>query len=169
MPMYEVEHITALTDIQKDALALAITDIHSNKFTTPRLFVNVKFTDASKQDTYVAGKRRLSNRIVGRVRRGPTRTQQDFDSLSTDLHIAWSSIIHPSHSSKPPAELELRAVFITGDIIASWKAGFVLPIAGNDPQWVKDNMDAFKEKAREGDQDFVELIEELEDRPGFLA
>lgn len=55
--MYEIEHIAPLTQTQKDALALAITEIHSNKFTTPRLFVNVKITDASEQETYVAGKR----------------------------------------------------------------------------------------------------------------
>lgn len=54
--MYEIEHIAPLTQTQKDALALAITEIHSTKFTTPRLFVNVKITDASKQETYVAGK-----------------------------------------------------------------------------------------------------------------
>lgn len=54
--MYEIEHIAPLTQIQKDALARSITDIHSNKFTTPRLFVNVKITDATHQQTYVAGR-----------------------------------------------------------------------------------------------------------------
>lgn len=56
MPMYEIEHIAALTKTQKDALAFAITGIHSDKFTTPRMFVNVKITDATKQETYVAGR-----------------------------------------------------------------------------------------------------------------
>ena len=57
MPMYEIEHITPLSPSQKDALAASITQIHSNLFTTPSLFVNVRFTDISGQDLYVGGKR----------------------------------------------------------------------------------------------------------------
>lgn len=57
MPRYEIEHVCFLTESQKDELAEAITRIHSDTFTTPRLFVNVRITDVSKQDHYVAGKR----------------------------------------------------------------------------------------------------------------
>lgn len=56
MPAYEVEHICELTDDQKDQLAEAITKIHSQQFSTPRVFVNVRITDISDQRTYVAGK-----------------------------------------------------------------------------------------------------------------
>jgi len=56
MPAYEVEHICKLTDDQKDRIAEAITKIHSEQFSTPKLFVNVRVTDVSEQRTYVAGK-----------------------------------------------------------------------------------------------------------------
>lgn len=56
MPAYEVEHVCKLSDDQKDQLAEAITKIHSQQFSTPRLFVNVRITDISDQRTYVAGK-----------------------------------------------------------------------------------------------------------------
>jgi phenylpyruvate tautomerase PptA (4-oxalocrotonate tautomerase family) len=57
MPLYEVEHITPLTGDQKDLLASAITTIHSQLFTTPSLFVNVRFTNVVGDDTYIGGKR----------------------------------------------------------------------------------------------------------------
>lgn len=56
MPAYEVEHVCPLTDDQKDLLASAITKIHSQQFSAPKLFVNVRITDISGQRTYVAGK-----------------------------------------------------------------------------------------------------------------
>lgn len=49
MPLYEFHHIISLTSTQRDALASGVTDIHSQKFSTPRLFVNVSFTDVSAQ------------------------------------------------------------------------------------------------------------------------
>lgn len=57
MPLYEVEHIRALTEQQQDDLAEAITQIHADQFGAIRLFVNVRFTDVSKHRVYVAGKR----------------------------------------------------------------------------------------------------------------
>lgn len=57
MPAYEVEHVVPLSEDQKDQLAEAITRIHSTQFNAPRLFVNVRITDTSKHQTYVAGKR----------------------------------------------------------------------------------------------------------------
>lgn len=56
MPVYDIEHIVSLTDGQKDQLADAITKVHSEKFSTPRLFVNVNFKDISSIRTYVGGK-----------------------------------------------------------------------------------------------------------------
>lgn len=59
MPLYEVEHHVPLRDNQRDTLAKQITNIHSRLFTTPSLFVNVRFLDkgASGDYTYVGGKR----------------------------------------------------------------------------------------------------------------
>ena len=41
MPLYTVQHACPLSLSQKDELALALTHIHSTKFTTPKNFVNV--------------------------------------------------------------------------------------------------------------------------------
>ena len=57
MPLYEIEHISPLSRSQKDALAASITQIHSHLFTTPSLFVNVRFTNISNQDVYIGGKK----------------------------------------------------------------------------------------------------------------
>ena len=57
MPLYEVEHITPLSVSQKHSLAKDITQIHSQLFTTPSLFVNVRFTDISRHDVYIGGKK----------------------------------------------------------------------------------------------------------------
>ena len=55
MPLYEVEHCIPLSKFQRSQIAREITHIHTRKFTTPSLFVNVRFTDVSGDSMYVAG------------------------------------------------------------------------------------------------------------------
>jgi phenylpyruvate tautomerase PptA (4-oxalocrotonate tautomerase family) len=55
MPMYNIEHTYPLTEEQKDQLADAITNIHTEKFTVPRFFVNTNIRDISTERTYGAG------------------------------------------------------------------------------------------------------------------
>lgn len=110
---------------------------------------------------------RTSNRIRAHVRTSAARTQEDFKQLCNDLHVAWSSIVHTAHPTKPPADQELRAVFVLGDITAAWEAGFAVPTAGQDAQWARDNMAAFKQRASGGDADFADLVAELESREEF--
>ncbi|THW25468.1 hypothetical protein D6D23_04306 [Aureobasidium pullulans] len=151
MPAYEVEHVCPLTDDQKDRLASAITKIHSQQFSAPKLFVNVRITDISGQRTYVAGKQYKSNRIFAYVRHGPSRTQSDYDAVSKALTQAWEEIVPGT---------ELRLVMFYGAIVAGMEAGFSIPQAGDDKQWIEENMDAFRKKAEEGDEHFRELVEE---------
>ena len=56
MPLYEVEHIVSLDRDEKSHFTKSITDAHSQLFTTPSLFVNVRFTNVSDHDTYLGGK-----------------------------------------------------------------------------------------------------------------
>lgn len=56
MPLYTIEHSIPLDKPQRDALAQTITHIHTRKFTTPSLFVNVQFVDSTGQCNYIAGK-----------------------------------------------------------------------------------------------------------------
>jgi hypothetical protein len=56
---------------------------------------------------------------------------------------------------------------VTGEILAAWEAGFSVPLAGHDREWARENMAVFRRKAAECDEDFVELVKELEARADF--
>jgi hypothetical protein len=49
MPLYDIEHVVPLTDKQMESLANAWSDLHANRFNTPKVFINVRFIDVSKQ------------------------------------------------------------------------------------------------------------------------
>jgi hypothetical protein len=90
--------------------------------------------------------------------------QAQFDSLCIELQEIWSSIAHPSHSSKAPPELTLGAVYVTGGILTALESGFIVAKPGEEKEWALGNMEAFKQKAREGDKDIAGLLEELRRR-----
>ena len=116
MPAYEVEHICPLTVGQQDELAETITKIHSEQFNAPKLFVNVRFTNIEKHVTYVAGKRRKTNRIFAYVRHGPSRSQADNDAVSAALTKAWDSIVPLPQIKRgqPAPDTELRLIMYYG-------------------------------------------------------
>jgi len=166
MPNYEVEHVCPLTISQRDEVAAAITRIHSDKFETPKLFVNIRFTDIKEHCVYVAGKRRSSNRIFAYVRHGPSRTQADYEDVSRQISTAWDSIVplpRIKRSMEAP-DTELRMVMFYGSIQAVYEAGFMMPAAGGDVKWLEENMHAFEEKASAGDEEFKEMIQEVKAR-----
>lgn len=101
--------------------------------------------------TSLANVQYKSNRIFAYVRHGPSRTQSDYDAVSKALTQAWEEIVPGT---------ELRLVMFYGAIVAGMEAGFSIPQAGDDKQWIEENMDAFKKKAEEGDEHFRELVEE---------
>ncbi|KAL6713405.1 hypothetical protein ACLMJK_008870 [Lecanora helva] len=184
MPAYEIEHTTPLSPSEKDQLAQAITDIHTRLFTTPSLFVNVRFVkvgdggEEGEGGYYVGGRKTSVNRILAHVRPGGDRSTAMFNQLTNDINAAWREIIlRPHFPGKANGEgggdkqqlqqqqqRELRAVFILGTIIAGSEAGFMLPPAGGDRQWLRDNADAFRAKAEKGDVDFQQLMREMETR-----
>ena len=51
-----------------------------------------------------------------------------------------------------------------GAILAGRESGFVIPKAGEDGAWIKENMAEFERRADKGESDFVELVEEIEAR-----
>ncbi|OGM45833.1 hypothetical protein ABOM_005486 [Aspergillus bombycis] len=169
MPLYEVTHAAHLSPVQKDALAGAITDLHANRFSVPRWYITVVFTDASVQTTYIGGRQRLTNRITARVRNGSTRSREAFNEHCSDINDAWCRIVHPDlpTSKLPPRELELAAIFITGELLAGMKVGFPVPAAGAEMVWSEFHFGSFKERAALGDEDFVDFVAELEKKPGF--
>ncbi|KAL1303607.1 hypothetical protein AAFC00_006971 [Neodothiora populina] len=159
MPAYEVEHICDLTEDEQDKIAETITNIHSETFATPKLFVNVRFTNIAHHVTYVAGKRRRTNRIFAHVRHGPSRTQSDYDGVSEAILGVWNTIVGPSK-----VDAELRLIMYFGSIVAGTEVGFHLPAAGGDANWITENLHAFQTRATEGDDDFSDMLEELKAR-----
>ncbi|PWY94131.1 hypothetical protein BO94DRAFT_321678 [Aspergillus sclerotioniger CBS 115572] len=169
MPLYEVAHAASLSPGQKDSLAEAITDLHANRFKVPRWYINVTFTDASVQTSYIGGRQRITNRITARVRNGSTRSREAFNELCSDINDAWRRIVHldlPT-STLPPRELELAAIYITGELLAGMKFGFQVPAAGSEMAWSEIHHSSFKARAALGDEDFVEFVAGLEKKPGF--
>ncbi|KAI7479632.1 hypothetical protein KC351_g7437, partial [Hortaea werneckii] len=169
MPLYEVQHYITLTISQKDELAEAITKIHSTKFSTPRMFVNVHFLDTSSLRTYIGGKPHQANHIRALVRNGPSRTSEDWNDLTSRLHTAWTSIIGPGlpklrRSDSEEPNTSLRSIIICGEILGGMEAGFFLPEAGGDKAWIERNWGAFRERAEQGEEEFGELVREVEER-----
>ncbi|KAH8423054.1 uncharacterized protein LDX57_000810 [Aspergillus melleus] len=168
MPLYTIEHSTPLSKPQRDALAQSITHIHTRKFTTPSLFVNVQFVDSAHYCNYIAGKERPINRILAHVRSGGNRTTSDFEDLARKIESAWNDIVNAGsvkHLDKEERKArELNRVFILGAITAGLECGVLLPRAGGDSTWLKDNMAVFEGRARKGDEDFIELLEEMKNR-----
>lgn len=93
MPLYIISHATALSPAQQDELAQAVTDIHTSLFTTPSLFVNVRFTPASAHIGYVGGKKCQTNSITAHVRHGPARGKELYDQLVKRIAATWGNIV----------------------------------------------------------------------------
>lgn len=55
--------------------------------------------------------------------------------------------------------LALHNVFLFEDIVAGAEQGFVLPQAGKDGEWAKENMGEFERRAGEGDESMQRLVE----------
>ena len=143
MPAYEVEHVVPLDSQQKDEIAQSITAAHTSLFTTPSLFVNVRFTDTSNQDVYVGGKKvalsipsqhatkeayliqKRTNRILAHVRPGGGRSNTQFNELCSKLEQMWATYARQSESGGPD-DWDLR-IFVLGSIVAGSEGGLPLP------------------------------------------
>ena len=58
----------------------------------------------------------------------------------------------------------LRSVIIIGGIIGGLEAGFILPPAGQDVQWMKDNWVDFNRRADAGDKEIKDMVAEIKER-----
>ena len=107
-----------------------------------------------------------SNRIFAHVRHGPSRTRADYETVSRRIVEAWDGIapVPQARRSAPPPDFELRMVMFLGAITAVYEAGFMMPEAGGDRDWVRENLEAFEKRAREGDEEFAEMVGECRER-----
>lgn len=54
--------------------------------------------------------------------------------------------------------------FLVGGMQGGFEAGFPIPPAGGDVQWMRDNMEGFKKKAADGHEGFIDMLAEIEER-----
>lgn len=77
-----------------------------------------------------------------------------YDELCRQLRQAWERNLLPGGG--PP----LDTIFVHGTIVAGEEKGVMLPEAGADVEWMKENMAEFERRARAGDDEMRVLVEE---------
>lgn len=55
-------------------------------------------------------------------------------------------------------------VMFFGAITAAYEGGFMVPLAGGDQDWLKDNLAEFQSKADAGDEEFKDMIDDCKAR-----
>lgn len=124
----------------------------------PPLFQKRKSLHVTKIAFSLAG-------IVGFLRPGGGRGKEIFGELIRRLGDARADIVvKDADVSEAGNDVELRATFVNATIVAGEGKGFVRPEAGEDRQWLRENMLAFRWLAEEGDEEMRLLVQEVEDR-----
>lgn len=128
MPLYDIEHVIPLTSSEQQSIATAITDLHSSRFTTPKWFVNVRFTDASSVTVFRGGVLRCYNRLIIRTRQGG-RDVATYNAHCRDIVSAWQRIMEEGGKSKAGVadERGLRTVWVTPVLMTAVDLGFERP------------------------------------------
>ena len=152
MPLYDFHHAIPLTPIQKQLIAERTTYLHSRKFTTPSLFVNVFFTPCGPEastssgssnnsntegigyDSFVAGKPKLYNKCFINVRPGGTRKTEDFEYICDEVVKIWDGVVYEEGLpvEKRDEKRSMRAVFVQASLVAGLEAGFKVPMVRDD-------------------------------------
>ncbi|CAI7633183.1 unnamed protein product [Penicillium bialowiezense] len=156
MPLYDVEFVCHLSYAQQEALAKSFTNLHAKRFNTPRYFVNVRFNDVSNQLVFRGGHRRKYNRVILRTRAGSNRTNESYIEHCRAVVIEWERIVGNTDDGS------LRTVWVMGALTTALEAGIARPKTGEEGEWLEANKPHFKELAEAGDEDFTELMKELE-------
>ena len=110
----------------------------------------------------VGGKRGShGGHIRGYARAGPSRTEKDWQDVCFALDKTWHDIV----GSGP--ETALRTVSITAGLTCVLETGLLMPLAGEDVPWIKENWHIFEERAANGEQEFADMMVEAKQR-GFV-
>lgn len=121
MPLYDVEHIIPLTEEQQSSLAIAFTNLHCNRFKTPKFFINVRYSDVSAQAVYRGGKKVEYNRVILRTRVGEQRSKDVYDEHCRDIVATWEE-----HIGRGARE-GLRTVWVLGALTTAVESGIARP------------------------------------------
>ena len=117
----------------------------------------------------MAGKPRTTNtnRIVGIVRTSLARSKSDFDTLGEKIEDAWYRALEPTSSGAEGAALAeaKRLLLVTfTPLIAIREGGMTIPDAGKEGEWFKEKLPYIRERASKGNEDFAEMVKELDER-----
>jgi hypothetical protein len=61
----------------------------------------------------------------------------------------------------------LGGVFVLGTVTASYEEGFLHPVAGQDVEWLRENLPKFQALADDGNEFWRDMIAELRTREDF--
>ncbi|KAJ7221083.1 putative cis-3-chloroacrylic acid dehalogenase, partial [Mycena rebaudengoi] len=152
MPLYE-----------RADLAQRITAIHTTVFTVPAAFVHVRFANYAATEHYMGGKKRTGtmNLVLGNVRPGPSRTRDLYESLCRQIEAAWIA--------SGGGRAHLAGAFVFGTVTASYEEGFMHPEAGQDVEWMRENLPKFQALADDGNELCRDIIAELRTREDFKS
>ncbi|KAF3070073.1 hypothetical protein CFAM422_007024 [Trichoderma lentiforme] len=154
--MLNIEYLghTVVDLAQKQKFAPSITELHSTTFTTPSLFVNIRFVPAEPTgDFFVAAKPvepTSPNRVFALVRMGADRTKAQFNNLAGKIEKSWNEIVsYDDNLHVETVEDKEKKLHIT---------------------WLRDNMAYFKERAEVSkNEKFADMLEEIEHRSDLYA
>ncbi|KAJ7112368.1 putative cis-3-chloroacrylic acid dehalogenase [Mycena epipterygia] len=168
MPLYEVWHSYPLTEAQRTDLAQRITTIHCTVFTAPAAFVHVSFTNYAATEHYMGGKKRTGtlNLVFANVRQGPSRTRDLYESLCYQIEAAWTASIGDP-ATQGGAHAHFTGAFVLGPVTAAYEQGIMIPEAGHDVEWARENLPKFQALADDGDEFCRDMIAELRRREDF--
>lgn len=133
MPLYDIEHVVPLSATQQESLAVAFTSLHSARFNVPRVFINVRFTDASRQVVFRGGRRVLYNRLILRTRASEKRGKDVYDAHCRDLITAWAKVVlggdaeGDGSGGEELKKKELRTVWVLGALTTAVECGIARP------------------------------------------
>ncbi|KAK6511778.1 hypothetical protein TWF481_000683 [Arthrobotrys musiformis] len=153
MPFYQVFHSIELSDSQKDSLAQIITDAHTGATGALKMFVNVEFYHNTNPFQYVGGLRRPNNKLIGWVRPRGEVGEDLMREVAKEIYDGWNNTV----GSK--GEKELSALWINDTMLTGVEFGAILPRAFEDQGWFEENKAKFEERARSGDELFVEAVQ----------
>ena len=100
----------------------------------------------------------MSNQLFGHLRTGESRVTADFDEIAAQIIKAWEAIVGTKGVQK------LGAVFILGGILSASESGILIPPVGEELAFIKQNFSKFQALAKDGDETFQDLVEEVQNR-----
>jgi hypothetical protein len=162
MPLYDIEHHTPIPPSQQSAVAIALTNLHTKTFHTPRFFINVRFTPLAenKITTFRGGERATYNRAILRTRASGSRSVELYNTHCHNVVRIWEAVMGLETQEQKLGENGLRTVWVLGALTTAVELGVERPMVGEEGEWLQKNRERFEDLAKAGDKDMKALVSE---------